>query len=432
MSVESRSPRGLILIIIDTLRTDFCALAGADLPNFHRLRSLCSVFPRARCGSFPTGPMRTDLLTGRLSFLDARWAVPEHDEITLPRALRDHGVWTTAVTDNYVASVPRIGGMLLPDFDVFDFIRGAGSDPWQTPSATLRALRDNVGPNRPPSRSIDFEIQYLANVAAWAEAGGTPTKRVFLSATRQLRALEEHERFLLWIDAFGCHEPWDVPAPGAAELPRLPLFPAYLENEHFEWADIEEWRRQYVRSIRELDRELGRLIVELERVMASGEVALAVLSDHGFLFGEYGFVGKPANTPLPPELHDLVCWLSAHFEPLLPPNERTIQPHTAHRIIRQMFGLDTMPAHEAELHVFGRNSPRSDYIAAATDDDLYIGNKRADGTSAFKSIAAGELRADMPLMKHAGRELPDTIAVQIRRIVDRGRSEWVAPFKTPT
>jgi nucleoside phosphorylase len=426
VSGAAKPARGLILIIVDTLRTDFFELAG-KLPNFQRLRDLCSIFPGARCGSFPTGPMRTDLLTGRLSFLDERWAVPERNEVTLTRALRDAGVRTTLVTDNYVAVCPQIGGMLLPEFDSFDFIRGAGSDPWQTPSASLCALPREV-PGRPPSRSVDFEIQYMANVAAWQEAGGPPTSRLFVSAAKQLALMQQHERFLVWVDSFGCHEPWDTEvSENPSALPELPLFPGYVEKGRFDEKHINTWRTQYIQRIRNLDLEFGRIIDEVERHVASGQVALAVLSDHGFLFGEYGFVGKPANTPLPPELHEIICWLSPHFEATMPRNGSELQPHTIHGMIRHLFGLETCGPPDPGLHVFGRNSPRSDYLAATAGGELYVASKAGEA-AVFGAVRRAELQPARTLMEQAVNPLSEEIGKRLQGVLRRGKSPWLAPF----
>ena len=417
--------RGLVLIILDTLRSDFETFSG-ELPNLARLKKLCSVFPTARCGSFPTGPMRTDLLTGRLSFLDRSWREPEPQVRTLTRVLRDAGVQTALVTDNYVIACPQIGGTLPPEFDAFDFIRGAGSDPWKTPvpiPAALDPARERL------SRDVGFELQYLANIAAWDEAGGTPTRRVFKSAARDLAALQKHDRFLLWIDSFACHEPWDTSmrASASQELPTLPLFPAYIESDNFRPEDIARWRSQYGESIRGLDSELGQFTEPLERVMRGGDVALAVLSDHGFLFGEYGFVGKPPNTPLPPQLHELVCWLSPHFAPFLNAEEPHLQPHGLYAIIRQLFGLGAGAAAAETFHLFGRNSPRSNYIAAADGNELYIGAKSDDGAAIFSAIETYD--PALPLIKHPKTALTPDVRARFRRALADGKSTWIEPFR---
>jgi len=413
-----------VLIVIDTLRADFESLVAADLPNFRRLRKLCGTFPIARCGSFPTGPMRTDLLTGRLSFLEAEWALPRPGEKTLPRMLSEAGVRTTLVTDNYVALIPRLGGMLIDEFESIDFIRGAGSDPWMTPRHDPRASATDLA-NRPPSRSVDFELQYLANLRGWATAGGSPTHRLVASSMRGLETLAGHERFFLWVDSFACHEPW-APIDDAGSLPELPLFPAYVEAERFQPDALATWKRQYAARIEEADRELEPLVDQLEASMADGDVAVAVVSDHGFLFGDFGFVGKAPNTPLPPSLHEIVCWLSPHFASVTGPS---IQPHLLHHAIRRLFALTSDEEPAAPLHVFGRNSPRSAYIAAATEETLYLGAKTDDGGATFHAVDRATLDPSVPLMSQQARTaIPRETVHHLHRAFAGGHSDWLRPF----
>jgi hypothetical protein len=425
---DSAGPRirGLILVILDTLRRDFETFSGQNLPNLSRLKKLCSTFPTTRCGSFPTGPMRTDLLTGKLSFLDRRWKEPEPAGRTLLRELRDADIRTALVTDNYVVACPQIGGTLPPEFDTFDFIRGAGSDPWKTPvpfPAALDLARERL------SRGIRFELQYLANIAAWDDEGGSPTKRLFASAARELAALQQHDRFLLWIDSFACHEPWETSmrATRSQELPPLPLFPAYVEAEKFRQDDLARWRAQYGESIRTLDAELEKIVTPAEELMRRGDVALAVLSDHGFLFGEFGFVGKPPNTPLPPQLHELVCWLSPHFAPFLADEHPHLQPHLLHDVIRRLFGASTRESADEPFHLFGRNSLRSDYVAAADGKHLYVGAKSDDGAAVFSAIE--KLDPRVPLTKHEKKSLTPEAQALLLRVLAQGKSSWVEPFR---
>lgn len=418
--------RGLVLIVLDTLRADFESLVAAELPNLRRLRQLCGLFPTARCGSFPTGPMRTDLLTGRLAFLDGEWALPRVGETTLPRVLSESGVRTTLVTDNYVAVVPRLGGMLIDEFDSIDFIRGAGSDPWMTPPYDLWPSKNKLD-GRPPTRSLGFEVQYLANMRGWAAIGGPPTRRLVESATRALSALVGYERFLLWIDSFGCHEPW-APFDDARSLPDLPLFPGYVEADRFPPEALATWRRHYTARIEEVDGELTPFVDQLEGVTRGGDVAIAVLSDHGFLFGDFRFVGKAPNTPLPPPLHEMVCWLSTHFEHAV--STESIQPHTLHAAIRSLFAVAPAPVPVSPLHIFGRNSPRSAYIAAASEENLYVGAKTGDGGATFRAIQRAALDPSLPLMaQEALSVLPDEVVHELRRAFAQSNSEWLRPFQ---
>lgn len=423
------SVRGLILLVLDTFRADYGALAGlTELPNLQQLRELCGIRPRARCGSFPTGPMRTDLLTGRLSFLDDNWAKPAPNERTLLRKLREADHWSTLVADTYVAVIPRIGGALLDEFDTVDFIRGAGSDPWITPPGDVRRHGSMPDERRLLSRSVEFELQYLANVAEWPSSGGPPARRLFRAASRALEKIAAHERFLLWVDAFAGHEPWHVP--DLPQIPVIPLFPAYIETGRFPPDFVEVWRAQYAAALRAFDRELEPFAQRVQQIVQGGDVALAVVSDHGFLFGDYGFVGKPPNTPLPPPLHDIVCWLSIHFASAVN-GVNELQPHTLHGAICELLGVPARGStHEPDLHVFGRNSPRSAYIAAAGEDELYYGEKSGDGGARFFTVPRDAVDPLRPLQQQGAEGLPSAaVRESLRRIIAGGGSDWVEPFQ---
>src|SRR5207237_408400 len=187
---------------------------------------------------------------------------------------------------------------------------------------------------------------------------------------------------------------------------------------------VDAWKAQYLRRIADVDAEIGALVDSLEYLLQTGDVALAVLSDHGFLFGEYGFVGKPANTPLPPQLFEIVCWLSSHFGPFLAGDTAAIQPHILHRMIRQIFAVGDSPPAQQSLHVFGRNSPRSAYISAATEDDIYIGSKVDGRDATFSTINRLGLDPRVLLARQGVTGIPDSIRQALSATLTRGRSEW--------
>ena len=424
--------RGLVLVILDTLRADYeslCQESGVSLRHLPRLRSLCSVALPARCGSFPTGPMRTDLLTGRLAFLSGDWALPQSGEETLVGLCRKQGFWTTLVTDNYVATVPRLGGMLLDEFDTVDFIRGAGSDPWITPSPELLAAAREMARVR-PTRSALFEAQFVANCRRWP-GGRPPFERVFETAREHLQDLVRHERFLLWVDTFACHEPW-VSLPdleSGMPVPEEPLFPGYVEESLYSRGHLTALRARFARRVGETDRALGSFVDGLESAMRCGDVGLVVLSDHGFLFGEFGFVGKPANTPLPPELHEIVCWLSEHFANRAFP-ELGIQPHFLNGLLRDTLGVGGAPVASSDVHLFARNSPRSSYLAAASKDEFYILERDPAGARArLRTVRRLEADRRLPLAAQGESAIPEQARDSIRNLLSGGNSPWLRPFR---
>jgi hypothetical protein len=427
----SSKVRGVVLVILDTLRRDyesFCREFGVVLKNLPRLLKLCPVTPVARCGSFPTGPMRTDLLTGRLAFLSSEWDLPLPGEETLVSLCRDRGFWTALVTDNYVATIPRLGGMLLDAFDTVDFIRGAGSDPWFPPSPEIIAATRELARER-PTRNALFEAQFIANSRRWP-GGVAPFQRVFDSASEHLRELVRHERFLLWVDTFACHEPWASAAEVATGVifPEEPLFPSYVEEHLYSRQHLFSLRQRFAQRVGQTDQALGPFVTELERSVQSGDVALVVLSDHGFLFGEFGFVGKPASTPLPPELHEIVCWLSEHFAGRATAGGG-LQPHSLHWWLRELLGIEGTAA-ATDVHLFARNSPRSNFLTAAAGDCLFILEKTQLGPIAqLRTVYCGQMDRRRPLAQQGIPDITSPIQEAIRAILSKGTSPWLEEFR---
>src|SRR5437660_5844352 len=83
--------RNVILIISDTLRRDCVSVYGEPgwfgkpvrTPHLERFAARATVFDRAFSSSFPTVPLRNDILTGRATFTYKQWAPLDRDDATL-------------------------------------------------------------------------------------------------------------------------------------------------------------------------------------------------------------------------------------------------------------------------------------------------------------------------------------------------------------
>jgi arylsulfatase A-like enzyme len=424
--------RNLIILILDSLRADFenlCSQDHVETSNLAQLARYAPLRPRARCGSFPTGPMRTDLLTGSLAFLRGEWALPRPGEETLVSRCRESGYRTCLVTDNYVTVIPRVGGLFIDLFDSVDFIRGAAADPWTTPDAEL--LRSCLEREWSfPTRSAVFEAQFRANAARLRRTGKSHIEQLFQSATEQLESLKGHDRFVLWVDSFACHEPWvtfedtSQPPPPA----ETPFFPGYVSSTHFLPEHLSMLRAQYVRRIGETSASMKDFVSAVGSALRTGDTALVVLSDHGFLFGEFGFVGKPAETPLPPQLHEVVCWLSNHFEDQLPMGSLGLQPHLLHSSILSTLGLADRDPSELDVHIFGRNSPRSDFLAAADREGLTILRKTNGKPTLITFLPWKQLDESIPLVAHSSEPPSASTVKALRSLIRKGQSDWLDSF----
>jgi len=426
--------RGLIIIVFDTLRKDYESFSkkyGLTLKNLPRLKTLCSIKPQARCGSFPTVPFRTDLLTGRLSFLSDEWARPFSGEETLLSLSRNNGYRTTLVTDNYVTIIPKIGGLFLDEFDTVDFVRGVASDPWSTPSKNLLEQTIKWKKLR-PTRDYLFEAQFISNVNRWLQKGQTPFRQLFNNAIEHLTELIKHDRFLLWLDFFAFHEPWISYSKEIAynNLLEIPFFPKYIEKSYYSKRQLTALKKQYVQRLSEIDEDIEFLIDAIEYAVSCSDIALAVLSDHGFLFGEFGFVGKPANTPLPPELHEIICWLSPHFSNVDTNLKTGIQPHMLHREIRRVLGIPGKMLEDQDIQIFARNSPHSNYVTAVNSKQLLFLEKNNGYVPITKTIERGSLNSEKLLVSQGTNNIDSDTRLKINKILLEGRSPWLRGFCT--
>ena len=424
--------RGLVLVVVDTARLADIASSerGRCYAFLDRLRRIGLRPVSSVCGSFPTVPMRTDLLTGRLAFLSGEWARPRPQEETLLHILRRDDVTCSLVTDNYVALLPSIGGMLINYFDSVQFIRGSGSDPFQPITPAHRSLAHSRCA-RLPTRNVHFEAQFLANIESWERLGGPPFVRVFRQAARTLEAVRLQRRFLLWLDCFGLHEPWISGADLQHELrPTRPILPPYQPVEDFPRDSVRRMKGDYEKRIEEFFLAAETFLEVLERCISEGDTGAVVISDHGFLFGEYGFVGKPAETPLGPELSDLLCWVSPQFDNIDYAARATpLQPHELYGVIAENFGIDSAGKGTAgEVALFARNSPRSPFLSAIAGPHLVIMDKRVSRAGVV-TVDLKEIQRHRCLWDQGEPTLLPEVGRAIQRSLQDGVSPWLVDFK---
>jgi len=205
-----------VIIVIDTLRYDHIGAHGNEwiqTPNLDRLVGESWDFSNSYCASFPTIPHRTDAMTGRsgspmFPWIPLRWELP-----TLPWTLAEAGYATQLIHDT-----PHLvnGGHNFDwPFHAWTQIRGAEVDrPWID-------TKDWWPENWERDPLFDFvgrKPQELRLIPTYARANRLRYRhedwncaRLFQTAAAWLRDNATRERFLLWVDCFDPHEPWDVP-----------------------------------------------------------------------------------------------------------------------------------------------------------------------------------------------------------------------------
>jgi arylsulfatase A-like enzyme len=316
-----RQADNVVLLIVDSLRPDFVGAYGAprvQTPNLDALIAKGLRFNRAFPEAMVTVPGRRSIFTGTRIFpyrdfrpiadlgVSPGWTPIENLDRTLMQALRDAGYRTVQVTDNPHTGFTQSYRDFRLRWDAFVSIEGRTGtrNPPETVSDAMvrrwlpKALQHD-------QRYVEGMKKNLANTGYGRDDGESDSARVFAEASRQLeQAARDGDPFALVIDCFDPHEPWSAPR----EYIDLYGDPAYegpeigtLDYGLSGYLSKQELRRAhacYGASVTMMDRWLGTFLDRFRELGLDGNTAVVLLSDHGVLLGERGWVGK-----IPGELH---------------------------------------------------------------------------------------------------------------------------------
>ena len=117
------------------------------------------------------------------------------------------------------------------------------------------------------------------------------------------RSARSHDRFMLFVDEFDPHEPFDTPEPYASmydsswQGPHM-IWPPYVRGAVARGVLTREQARQirasYGAKLTMIDAWLGKLLAAIERGGFYDDTAVIVCTDHGHYLGEKDIWGKPA------------------------------------------------------------------------------------------------------------------------------------------
>ena len=216
-------PRNAVVVLLDSLNRHLLGCYGGtefDTPNLDDFARRAVRFTNHTVGSLPCMPARHDILCGALDFLWKPWGSIEiwEDAVTVP--LRAAGVTTKLVSDH--PHLFEVGGENYHcDFTAWDYQRGHEGDPWRTRPDPSWIGSPSFGRGHTP---------YDDSRGWFREEGDFPGPRTMAAATRWIE--EESPaagRFLLFVDEFDPHEPFDTPEAWARR------YDADWEGPHLIW-----------------------------------------------------------------------------------------------------------------------------------------------------------------------------------------------------
>jgi len=294
----------IIFINSDTFRRDHVGAYGnkwISTPNLDRFAAESVVFDRAYAASFPTVPNRLDVLTGRFTFTYRGWSPLPADALCFPSVLGDAGYVTMMVCDT--PHILKQGYNFQRDFTAFEWIRGQENDKWRThpkevtypcdPKKIRGGFTSSVKVRGAPATLT----QHLRNTADRKTEADCFCARTMQTASDWLEKNHRYGKFFLYVDTFDPHEPWDPPRhytemydPGytGEEV----TYPRYDFCDYLTRAELNHCRAMYAGECTLVDRWVGKLLGKIDDLGLRENTLVLFTTDHGFLHGEHGIIGK--------------------------------------------------------------------------------------------------------------------------------------------
>lgn len=289
----------VIVVLLDSLNRHMLGAWGGtefDTPHLDRFARTAMCFDNHFVGSLPCMPARHDILVGALDFLWRPWGSIElwEEAITVP--LRKAGVTTMLVSDH-----PHLfesgGENYHTEFRGWEYLRGHENDPWKT-----RADPSWVGAPALPAGNPRGQY-YRENRTWFRDELDFPGPRTMNTAASWLdQNAGAHQRFMLFIDEFDPHEPFDTPAPWVNAYDpdwkdELIIWPPYsvgtIARGVLTERQARHIRANYGSKLSMIDHWFGRLLDAIDCNGLGNNTAVIVCTDHGHYLGERDIFGKP-------------------------------------------------------------------------------------------------------------------------------------------
>ncbi len=296
---EVAAPLNIIVVVSDTFRYDYCGFNGngtIQTPDLDRFAAEAVAFDRHYVSSFPTIPTRTDWFTGRFSFPSHGWRALDPEVPVLAGVLGHAGYLGQLIIDN--PHMMKGSNHFDRGFEGACWLRGQEGDTYLTRfnrlHRTMPADKTRPKPQRYGHPLVD--IHRTTNID-WAWEEDRFAARTLRTASRWLEENYKSERFLLWVDCFDVHEPWDPPEYWVErydpEYTGPPMMhPNYGPADIYTPAELQNLRAHYAGEVSMISRWFGRLLQKLEDVGLRDRTAVVFTSDHGMFLGEHNRTGK--------------------------------------------------------------------------------------------------------------------------------------------
>ncbi len=281
--------KNILLIVLDTVRASNLSMYGygkSTTPNLARYAARGVRFDRAFATAPWTAPSHASMFTGRWPHeLSIGWDTPlDGTYPTLAEHLSAHGYDTAGFVANttycsYETGLAR-GFAHFEDYDV------TPRTVWLC-SAIVR-------------RSLTFLEKHPALADMFPGGGRAPSplrknaERINGDLLAWLAQRDTHRPYFAFVNYYDAHHPYLTPESQANVTPateRLLRSWWSLDKARLAPRQVAVARAAYDACITSLDRDIGRLLDELDRQGALRDTVVVITSDHGEHLGEHALYG---------------------------------------------------------------------------------------------------------------------------------------------
>ena len=252
-----------IMIMFDSLNRRFLPPYGNDsiqAPNFARLAQKTTTFDASYVCSMPCMPARRDLHTGRPNFLHRGWGQLEPFDDSMPKILKDNGVYSHLASDHYHYWEDG-GGTYHSRYNSWEFFRGQEGDPW------IGQVADPVLPPHGLGQHVEMRgnvRQDWVNRAQARVEADLPQVQTFAAGLDFIERNKDADNWFLQIETFDPHEPF-FSLPQHQELYGLMPGEPIFDWPHYRKApetpeQLDRLRRSYEALVSLCDKQLGRVL----------------------------------------------------------------------------------------------------------------------------------------------------------------------------
>ena len=286
----------VIFIMSDSFRRDHLGCYGNQrirTPNLDRFAQESIVFDRAYITSYATLPNRWDTINGRYGFPFRGWQPLDPSDTPLAEILAGNGYTPVLIYDTPMLGVDDFN--YTRGYQAFNFVRGQHFDPYTSDMSASLRLPAQAHKMFSPSRMKE----YFRNTANRRHERQHMVARTVSEAIEWLEVNNRLERFLLWVDMWDPHEPFDPPSydwdryRDRSYSGDKIIYPAYGRPNYMTADELQSVRALYAGKISLVDRWVGRLLEKIELLGLTRDTLIVWTSDHGHLFGEHDLQGKP-------------------------------------------------------------------------------------------------------------------------------------------